>query len=501
MKINIILVALLALVFANCANDKEQQTQESHHEDVSVQITAYSNEFELFAEADPFAIGKASTVLSHFSHVPEFSALEKGSITMRLIVAGKETSQTLNEPTRKGIYSFDIKPETAGSGKLVFDITTEKGDFMLVAHDVHVFANEHDAIHAAEDIVISTTNSTVFTKEQSWKIDFATELPKVQPFGQVIKTIAQVQSAQGDEIVISARINGIVKLTAENILEGKKVSNGQVLFSISGSSLANDNSSVRFFEAKNNFEKAQADYERLSELAKDKIVSEKKLLDAKNQYDNAKVIYENLKTNFNASGQSVTSSMKGFVKQLFVKNGQYVEAGHPIVTISQNKTLLLQSEVQQKFAPILAAVNSANIRTIHNNKTYTLEELNGKIVSYGRNANMDNYLIPISLQIDNQGDFVSGGFVELYLKTITNTQALTIPNTSLLEEQGVHFVFVQTTPELFEKREVKIGVTDGLLTEILNGITKSDRIVSLGAINIKLAQASGTLDAHSGHNH
>ena len=93
--------------------------------------------------------------------------------------------------------------------------------------------------------------------------------------------------------------------------------------------------------------------------------------------------------------------MSGYVKQMFVKSGEYVEAGQAIVSIAQNKTLLLNADVQQKYAPILGSINSANIRTLYDKKSYTLEELNGKVLSYGKFTNMDNYLIPISLQIDN----------------------------------------------------------------------------------------------------
>ena len=87
------------------------------------------------------------------------------------------------------------------------------------------------------------------------------------------------------------------------------------------------------------------------------------------------------------------------------------------------------------------------------------------------------------------------------MKTQGSTKALTIPNSALLEEQGFYFVFVQITPELFEKREVKIGGSDGLKTEIIKGISSSERIVTKGAVLIKLSQASGALDAHSGHVH
>ena len=69
------------------------------------------------------------------------------------------------------------------------------------------------------------------------------------------------------------------------------------------------------------------------------------------------------------------------------------------------------------------------------------------------------------------------------------------------EEMGTYFVFVQLTPELFDKRYVKIGATDALHTTILEGIMPNDRIVTKGAVQLKLQQSSGTVDPHAGHNH
>jgi len=270
---------------------------------------------------------------------------------------------------------------------------------------------------------------------------------------------------------------------------------------IKGSGLAENNSAVRFAEAQNNFEKASADYERARLLAEDKIVSEKQLLETKTLYENARSVYENLKQNFSAAGQTVFSPMSGFVKQLFVRNGQYVEAGQPLTVISQNKSLLLRAEVQQKYARHLLSIATANIRTTEDDKTYTLEELNGIVISVGKTTTTDNFLIPVTLQINNIGNFVPGGFVELYLKTVSNSKALTIPVSAVIEEQGNFFVFVQVTPELFEKREIKTGATDGIRIEVMSGLADGERIVLKGAVLIKLSQATGTLDAHSGHVH
>jgi RND family efflux transporter MFP subunit len=482
-------------------NQTAKQADEAHAHEAKLQFTAYSNNMELFAEADPFAVGQNSAILAHFTWLENFKPLESGDVTVALIIKQKGIKQTLSQPVRPGIYKFKIQPLVAGEGKIIFDINSGKGISRIIVNNITVYDHKHDAEHAAESFEVSETNATVFTKEQSWKIDFATAYPKTEPFGQVIRTTARVEPAQGDEALISAKTNGVVQLSASNILEGKPVSVGQVLFSISGSGLANNNSATRYLEAQNNYEKAKADYERLAELAKDKIVSERELLTAKNQYQNAKIIYENLNKNFDPTGQNVVSTLTGYVKQVFVQNGQYVEPGQPLVSISLNKNLLLRTEVQRKFAPILGSVISANIHTLHDNQTYSLENLNGKIVSVGRHTNSDNYLIPLILQIDNQGTFVPGGFVELFLKTLTNAQALTIPNSALLEEQGNYFVFVQITPELFEKRVVKTGATDGIKTEIRHGVSQDERIVTTGVIMVKLARATGTLDAHSGHVH
>ncbi len=300
--------------------------------------------------------------------------MEKGKINLKIIVDGKITEQTLEAPTRKGIYSFDIKPANQGEGTLEYTIITDKGEFKIIVPGIIVFASLQEAAEAAAKNVVSKTNTTVFTKEQSWKIDFATDWPANESFGQVIKTTAQIQSAQGDEILVTAKADGIISFTGNAILEGKSVSNGQVLFMITGSGFADNNSAVRYTEAQNNFEKAKADYDRAKALAEDRIVSEKELLQAKNQYENTKSVFDNLRQNFSASGATVRSPITGFVKQLFVRNGQYIEAGQPVIMVSQNKTLLLRAEVQQKYAPYLNAITTANIRTTGDNKTYSLEE-------------------------------------------------------------------------------------------------------------------------------
>lgn len=500
MYFKLLLTSLIVITVAGC-NHSHENGSDTESEEIKFQYTAYSDQYELFAEADPFITGQTANVLSHLSNLPDFTALTSGAITLKLSVNGKTVEQTLESPSRKGIYSFDISPEAAGAGTLEYTVKTEAGNYKIIVPEVVVYAGNQEAATAAGENIVSRTNTTVFTKEQSWKTEFSTGYPVREPFGQVIKTTAQIQSAQGDEALVTAKTSGVISLPGLGLTEGINVSNGQTLLTIKGSGLAENNSAIRYSEAQNNFEKASADYERAKLLAEDKIVSEKQLLEVKTQYENARSVYENLKQNFSAAGQTVFSPMSGFVKQIFVRNGQYVEAGQPLTVISQNKSLLLRAELQQKYARDLLSIATANIRTTEDDKTYTLEELNGKVLSVGKTTTTDNFLIPVTIQVNNVGSFIPGGFVELYLKTISNSQALTVPVSAVLEEQGNFFVYVQVTPELFEKREIKTGTTDGIRTDVINGLVDDERIVLKGAVLIRLSQATGALDAHSGHVH
>jgi len=505
------LLILSALALWGCNHTQTETDEHGHshsagethaHEEEAekVQYTAYTDAFELFAEADMFIVNESANILSHFTYLSNFKPLEEGTISVKLVVNGKEVSQTLENPTKKGIYSFNITPDVAGDGQLIFDISSSNGKSQIIVNDVEVFADDHEAEEHHHQAEGSVVNTIAFTKEKSWKIDFATETPALQPFGQIIKTTAKVVPAVSDELIITARAKGIVLMNSGAVLAGNSVKSGSSLFTIGATGIADENSSVVYNEAKNNFEKAKADYERAQELAKDKITSDKDLLQAKVDYENAKVHFESISSSYNASGLAVKSSIDGYVSQVYVSNGQFVEVGQPLISVIKNKNVYLKAEVQPKYASILGFIKSANIN-VNSENTFSLEELNGKVVSLGKSTEADGFLIPVTLQVENNGRFVSGSFVDVFLKAETSKQALTIPTSALLEEQGSFSVLVQVNPELFEKREVKVGATDGLRTEILSGISATDRVVTKGAILVKLAQASGALDPHAGHVH
>ena len=502
MKRHLIVLATVAMLSAITACGHNHATDEhAHVHDETLQLTAYSTDFEIFAEATPFVVGQSSDMLAHFSRLENFKPLEEGSITVSLIIGTDGIRQTLEQPTQAGIYHFALQPTVSGTGKLIFDINTSEGASQIVLPNIRVYTNEHDAHEAAAGEAITSSNAVTFTKEQSWKVDFATAEVRSEPFGQIIRTTAQIQPSQGDERIIVAKAGGVVLFSNDNVVEGKAVSAGQTLLSIDGSATTDNNLAVRYAEAESEYNRAKAEYERKMELAKENVVSQSDLLSAKTDFTNAEANYNNLKRNFSEGQQSVSSPIGGFVTRVLVQNGQYVEAGQPVLVISQNRNLFIKAELQPKYFDMLGSITSANIRTLNNNLTYSLDELDGRVLSYGKSTDAQNPLIPVVFQVNNKAGLLPGSFVDMFIKTQTNVQAVTVLNEAIVEEMGNYFVFVQLTPELFEKRAIKKGVTDGIRTEIVEGVAIGERVVTKGAILVKLAQTSGALDAHAGHVH
>jgi membrane fusion protein, heavy metal efflux system len=497
----IFVLIMISFAISGCRNQHANHDNHGHdHDEVKLLIIAYNESFEVFAEADPFVQGKTSEILAHFTHLENFKPFNEGAVTVSLITGSSGIRHTLDTPSKPGIYRFRLQPQATGLARIQFDIEYKGNSYRLDGGSFQVFDNEHDAIHAAEDLIQEHPAAIAFTKEQSWLVSFATAAVEHRAIGAVIKTVGEVLPAQGDEITLSAQSRGIIRFVNNSLYEGVELQPGEVLLNISGEGLAEGSTTQRYREARNNFEKAKADYERLSKLAEANIVSQRELLQAKNEFENAKAIFDNLSENFSESGQSVKSPVKAYLSHLFVKHGQYVEAGQPIATVIRNGDLVIKAEVQQRHSHLLPELATVNILS-PDGKTYTLEQLNGSILSWAKNTSMHSHLLPVHLKISNIPGWHTGTLLDVFLKTSDTKPSMAIPNTALIEEQGNYFVFVQLHPESFEKREVFIGKTDGIHTEILRGLNDNERIVSRGALMVKMAAASGNIDPHSGHVH
>lgn len=361
-------------------------------------------------------------------------------------------------------------------------------------HDHASEGGEHD--HEAESAPAGGSDEIILppAKAQAAGVEVSTVEPGI--FHQVIKTSGQVLAAQGDESVAVATVAGVVSFRGK-VIEGMSVSKGTPLVVLSSKNMAEGDPVQRVRVA---YEVAKKEYERMKALVNNKIVSEKDFAQAEQAYENARISYEAVAKNNSASGQAVTAPIGGYVKSLLVKEGDYVTVGQPLVSVTQNRKLFLRADVSEKYYPYLRTIGSANFSTPYNNKVYTLKELDGRMLSYGKASGENGYYIPVTFEFDNKGDVIPGSFVEVFLLSSPMENVISVPHSALTEEQGSFFIYLQLDEEGYKKQLVSLGADNGESVQILSGAKAGDRVVTKGAYQVKLASASNAIPAHS-HEH
>lgn len=501
MKTLSILMALFAVLFVSCADESADNHGHEHLTDglETLVFTKYSKKTELFVEFKPLVVGTKSNFAAHFTILGEqFLPLTKGKVAVSLIIGESGLRHSVDTANSPGIFRLALVPKSAGRGKLVFDIETESYTDQIVLENIMVYTDKHAALDNPTQSEIS--DEIIYLKEQAWKVEFANAPAVKMSFSDIIKTSGQILPAPGDEMVITASASGIVSFVGNKTIIGSEVSRNTVLFSISGGNLAKNNLDADYREAKANYDKTKADFERAKELVKDNIISEAAFLQAKNDFENAQNVYNAIAKNYSFSGRTIGSPIGGFVKNILVNEGQFVETGTPLALVSKNKKMLLQANVSQKYFDKLPTITSANFKPIGSEKVYDTRILNGKKISFGKSTTSNSAFLPIIFEIDNTGNFISGVATEVFLKSSPIPDAVVIPVSALMEEQGNYYVYVQLGGESFQKRKIKIGVSDGEHIQILSGVNEGERVVTKGANQIKLSSASGKLPAH-GHEH
>ena len=358
--------------------------------------------------------------------------------------------------------------------------------------------HNHEAEEAAHEAESHGGHSDeiILTPEKAKAAGVMVETVTPGTFREVIPTSGQILAAQGDENTLVAATAGVVSFS-RTVTEGMSVGRDVELLSVSAENLQDGDPVKR---ARIAYERAKGEYERAEKLIGERIVSEKEFNVLKENYENARIAYEALSPSKAGKGVAVKSPMAGYVKACFVKEGDYVTVGQPLLSVTQTRRLMLRAEVSERYYSRLHNIASANFQTPYDDKVYSLADLKGRLLSFGKSSDGTSYYVPVTFEFDNRGDVIPGSFVEVYLLASERQNVLSVPVSALTEEQGLYFIYCQIDEECYRKQEVTVGANDGKRVEILSGLKGGEKVVTQGAIHVKLASASTAIPGHT-HNH
>lgn len=359
--------------------------------------------------------------------------------------------------------------------------------------------HKEEAAHGAEEHAAETKanpNEIVISPEKAKAAGIVTATVEPGQFFGIIPGGGKILAASGDEATVVATVAGIVKLN-RGITEGSAVSKGGTVFTISSKNLQDDPAR----QASVAYQTAKKEYDRAAKLVKDKIVTQKEFNSIRAEYERAKIAYEAFAGGAaGGAGVAVKSPISGYVKTCMVKEGDYVSVGQPMMTVTQTRSLYLKVNVPERYYSELGKITSARFKTAYSDRVYDLRQMNGRLVATGKSTGDGSPYIPVTFRFDNRADVMPGAFVETYILTGGQADVISVPISALTDEQGIHYVYVQKDAECYERREVTAGRSDGGRVEIKSGLKAGEKVVTEGAIQVKLASASTAIPAHT-HQH
>lgn len=346
----------------------------------------------------------------------------------------------------------------------------------------------------------SHSDEIIFTASQAKEVGLKTEVVEPREFANVIKAGGQILSSAGDEHTVVATADGVVALADLALAEGSAVSAGHVMARISSDKLQ-EGDAVR--KAKAEYVAAESDYRRVQTLAEGQIVSQKQLEQARLRYETARAAYAGLSSNISNSGISVPFGMSGYIKSMMVKSGDYVTVGTPLCVVAQSKRLRLRVDVPEQYVRQAKSVISANFTTSCADSVYSMSQLNGRVLSYGKSLYDNAAYLPVTFEFDNRGAFVAGSYADVWLIGQKRNNVISLPVCALTESLGLYYVYLKVKGEddAYTKREVILGDSDGKRVEVVKGLRRGDVVVTEGAHQVRLAAMSGTIPEGHSHSH
>jgi len=343
-------------------------------------------------------------------------------------------------------------------------------------------------------VIFGGTIFFLYTKSKKQPDLYENKTPFVS--NVIRKTVATGSVVPRQEIEIKPQISGIVE---ELFVEaGNYVQKDQVIarIKIIPDMVTLNSAESRLNRAQINFEDAKIDYDRQQKLFDSEVISY-------NDYKNAKVAYDSareelsaaennlelvkngvLKKAETASNTLVRSTINGMVLDVPIKVGNSViqsntfNDGTTIATVADMQDMIFEGKVDETEVGKIEVGMPIELEIGAIEK----EKFSAKLKYIAPKGVEENGAIQFEIKADvklKNDQFIRAGYsANASIVLERKDSVMVIPEGMLKFENDSAYVEVLTNEaeNLYEKRMVKTGVSDGINIEIVEGLSKEDRV-------------------------
>ena len=286
---------------------------------------------------------------------------------------------------------------------------------------------------------------------------------------------------------------------------GTVVKGGQPLLYVASPDIAT--AVATYKKARNHVDFSKKALDRTKDLLDHKVVAQKDLETAEQDYNDAMAEVENdlqaLKI-FGVTQQeieeaqrqgvainpqlAVRSPIAGVVVQKLVSPGLVIQAGTtPCFTISDTSTVWVWGHIYDRDLESVRTGDTVDLTNSSFQRTF-----HGTVKYIGAQIDAATRTTPVRIVTKNPEALLKKDmFVDAVIHARNRRAVMTVPTSAVLRnDENLPFLYIEEQPGQFAHRMVTLGGTQSDETEIQSGLTEGEKVVAEGAVFLQFANST-----------
>ncbi|MBP2627001.1 MAG: efflux transporter, family, subunit [Firmicutes bacterium] len=307
---------------------------------------------------------------------------------------------------------------------------------------------------------------------------------------QYVNAVPQLKLSGSIEGKTAATISAKLAGRIEQVLvkQGQLVQAGQVLAKLESVELAN---AVRTAEqavakAQIAYELEVNDYERYKTLYAQHAIAKQSLdsYDAKlrtAQAELASAIASQSSAEQQYEYGNITAPVDGVVANVTATVGQVVASGTSLMSVQDISEVYAIVNIEQKDLGKVTIGQKAEVTV----DTYENKVFPGILDTINPEAGSANRMFSTKIKIDNAGGLLKTGmFIKTQLSTGAAVQVLTVPQSAVIQKQGLYYTFTAETNKAV-RHQIEIGDVIGDTIQIKTGLEPGAKVITSNVNKLK----------------
>ncbi|MFZ5774373.1 MAG: efflux RND transporter periplasmic adaptor subunit [Thermodesulfobacteriota bacterium] len=191
---------------------------------------------------------------------------------------------------------------------------------------------------------------------------------------------------------------------------------------------------------------------------------------------------------------AVHTPLSGVVIEKMVQQGQYVNIGDVLFSIADLSSVWVEAEVYEHEFPEIGIGQEVQIRS----SAYPDRSFFGRVGLVYPFLDSKTRTVKVRIELANPGMELRP---EMFVNAVIRTPlapTIAVPVSAVLDTGKRRVVWIESSPGMFEPREVRVGRQAGGLVQILSGITAGDKVAISGGY---LIDSESQLQGGAGQDH